>query len=206
MMSRKPTREQLVAFAAGELNAAEAEWIASCLSSDAEAAREVSMLQAIISTMRADRSTPAPVDSVAHAKSVFRPHAAAAGESWWRRATRAVAELVFDSRTQPALAGFRSGGGAGFQLEFETESARVDLQFEPRDEDRKSWNVIGQVTTQASDPMAQVAVLSVGRSSPVHEANADEGGVFAFEVMRGEYEFCVRVQNRVLVLPDIRVE
>src|SRR5262245_14586320 len=108
MMSRKPTHEQLVAFAAGEMTPADTEWGANFLSSDPEAAREGSMLQAIIGTMRADRSVPAPADSVAHAKSLFRPHAAGAGESWWQRATRAVAELVFDSRLQPALAGFRS--------------------------------------------------------------------------------------------------
>jgi anti-sigma factor RsiW len=206
MMPSRPTHEQLVAFAAGEMNAADATWIAAYLPTDAAAAREVAMLQAIIGTMRADRSTPAPLDSVADAKALFRPRAAVAGESWWQRATRAVAELVFDSRMQPALAGFRSSGGAGFQLEFESDVAHVDLQFEPRDEERDNWSVIGQVASKAADPNAEIAILLRGKDSAVREATADESGVFTFEVDRGDYDFCVRVRDRVMVLPGILVE
>jgi hypothetical protein len=206
MMRQKPTHEQLVAYAAGEMNAADADWIASYLPTDATAAREVATLQAIIRTMRADNSTPAPADSVAHAKSIFRPRADGVGESWWQRATRAVASLVFDSRMQPALAGFRSSGGSGFQLEFESDTARIDLQFEPRSDDRDRWSVIGQVTANAADLNAEIAVLLTEKGNLVRQAMADDVGVFTFEVDRGDYDFCVRVQDHVTLLPGIRVE
>lgn len=206
MLRQKPTHEQLVAYAAGEMDAADSAWIASYLPTDSVAARAVMKMQAIINTMRADRSVPAPADSVAHAKSIFRPRAVEARESWWQRATRAVACLVFDSRMQPALAGFRSSGGAGFQLEFESDSGHVDLQFEPRDEERESWNVIGQIASKAADPNVEIVVLLKGKNNLVREATADDSGVFTFEVDRGAYDFCVRVRDRVMVLPDIRVE
>lgn len=202
MMRSKPTYEQLVTYAAGELSHGEAELVRSFLKTDAAAANEFERLLAIVQTMRSDDSVSAPPESIAAAKSAFRPQPALA--PWWKRLVEVVAEVVFDSRMQPALAGFRSVGGSGFQIGLESEAASVDLQFEPQDETRATWRIIGQVVP-AEGPNAEIAVLVAAGEDRVGEVSADDSGIFTMIVDRGEYDLCVRVRDRVLRVPGIRV-
>ena len=202
MMHSKPTYEQLVAYAAGEMGPAEAELVRAYLLTNQSVAGEFAAIESIIKTMRTDCSVSAPADSIAAAKAIFRPQPA--GTPWWQRLAQAAAELVFDSRMQPALAGFRSSGGSGFQLAFESDAGSVDLQFDPQDETREHWRIMGQVSP-ADGPNAEVAVLVTAGNERVGEASADDSGVFSLDIDRGEYDLCVRVRDRVLRLPGIRV-
>ena len=201
-MRSKPTYEQLVAYASGDLSAEEAQTVRAFLAADATAASAFERIRDIVQVLRSDHSASAPADSVAAAKSIFRPQPAV--EPWWKRLAEIVAEVVFDSRMQPALAGFRSSGGSGFQIALESDAASVDLQFEPRDETRESWRIMGQVVP-ADGPNAEIAVLVAAGSDRVGEASADDSGVFTMIVDRGEYDLCVRIRDRVLRVPGIRV-
>lgn len=202
MMRSKPTYEQLVAYAAGDLSADQAQEVCAYLMTDAAASSTFERVRAIVQAMRTDQSVSASADSIAAAKSIFRPLPAV--EPWWKRLSEAVAEVVFDSRMQPALAGFRSSGGSGFQIALESEAASVDLQFEPQDESRSSWRIMGQVVP-ADGPSAEIAVLVASECDPVSETFADDSGVFTMTLDRGEYDLCVRVRDRVLRVPGIRV-
>jgi len=202
MMRSKPTYEQLVAYAAGDLSAEEAQAVRAFLTTDAAVASTFERIRSIVQALRSDHSVSAPADSIQAAQSIFRPRPAV--EPWWNRLAEIVAKVVYDSRMQPALAGFRSGGGSGFQIALESDAASVDLQFEPQDETRTSWRIMGQVVP-ADGPNAEIAVLVATGSNQVGEATADDTGVFTMILDRGEYDLCVRVRDRVLRVPGIRV-
>lgn len=203
MMHAKPTYEQIVAYASGELKSDDAETVRQYLLKNDSAANEYASIQAIISAMRADRSVSAPADSIAAAKSIFRPQPAVT--PWWKRLAEIAAEVVFDSRMQPALAGYRSSPGSGFQIAVESDAGGVDLQFEPQDETREHWRIMGQVSP-ADGPNAEVAILMTAGDASVQEASADDSGFFSLTIDRGDYDLCIRVRDRVLRVPGIRVD
>ncbi|MBI5863957.1 MAG: hypothetical protein HZB38_05535 [Planctomycetes bacterium] len=199
-----PTDEQLAAYAAGEAGV-DAAAIQQYLTVNPAVAAGVARLRTAINAMRTDRSVSAPAELIEAARTIFRPRIAAAGESWWARASRVIAELVFDSRNQPALAGYRASASAGFQLAYETEGGDVELQFEPGTGDANRWRVIGQVNREESSESVDIAVLSATDASLVRELRADDSGVFTLDLDAGDYDFCVNVADRVTVLSGVRV-
>lgn len=203
-MSHDPVRDEaLFDYAAGDLKAAAARLIDARIATDPELADRVARIRGILDVMRADDSqAPAPA-VVARAKAIFERKPQALSERWFGKLRQVIAEIVFDSRAQVALAGFR-GATDRFQLAAESASASIDLQFEPHERDgRRSWTIIGQIEPSESHAASEVAFVATDNAV---EAVADADGVFRFEALPGSYDLFVRVSaDEILHVPKIHL-
>lgn len=195
-----PDYEQLLAYAAGELSGEAAAAVERWIRSDADAAATVSRFRAVADAVRTDRSEAPPADSLSAARALFRPVGSA---SLLDRVRRVIAELVYDSRRQPALVGIR-GAEQGYQLSFESEFADVDLQIEPV-AGAATRRVMGQITPRGSARAAAVAFSIEGERDAVRTAAADDGGLFSVETTVGSFDVTITTSDGVLVLPGVEV-
>ncbi len=206
----KITYEQLIAYAVGELTPERAAEVAEHVARDREAAATVARYREAQATMRADDVTDPPARAVARAKAIFSPPRTEKGPSWWEQLEHVLATLIFDSRLQPALAGYR-GAGSGFHLSFESKPGMVDLEAEPIERSsagiatRPSWRLTGQI--DAETPVSNVGVALVRRGSdrPAAQAVADEEGIFTLEAPPGRYDLYLRHDDSSIVLRDIEL-
>lgn len=209
MSKAKITYQRLIAFAAGELSPQERAEIEQSLASDPEAADTVARYRAAGATMQADESVDPPANVIAKAKAIFTPPRLERTPSWWRRLEQVIATMTFDSRAQPALAGYR-GSGSGFQLAFESSKGEVDLQVEPLgppspDPNSVRWQLLGQVNAPQTEPIAAVALVAANADEPTADTEADEHGMFTIEIQPGKYDLMVQIGDTVVVLKDLKI-
>jgi hypothetical protein len=119
-----------------------------------------------------------------------------------RRASRSMANLLFDSALSPAHVGVRSTGSNGRQLLFGVGTYRIDLRMEPQlDTDKVS--VVGQVL-HSSDPCEGLGALPValvkGRKV-VAETVTSQFGEFNLECdLDGRFQLRVKLPAEELQL------
>jgi hypothetical protein len=233
MPTPRITDDMLLAYAAGELRDADAAAVEAKLAISAEARQLVELYRTVRATIAEDDQVEPEPALIARAKAIFKEQrepagmaaAAAKVSDWWRRLESAVAEIVFDSRVQPSLAGLRSGDdpGGGFQLACETSRAVVDLQFQPQGAvgvaaDRQPWRLIGQIapteSTSSSDDqhgastprITEVAVFTAGTDDePVATIRPDAHGVFTTSLDPGRYEVRIALDDEQIVLRAIEI-
>ncbi len=196
----KPDYEQLIAYAAGELAGEAVGAVEQAARNDADAAATVSRFRAVADAVRTDRTEAPPAESLAAARALFRP---VSSPSLLDRVRRVIAELVYDSRRQPALVGVR-GAEQGYQLCFESEFADVDLQVEPV-AGAATRRVTGQITPRGPARAATVVFSIGGEGAAVRTAAADDGGLFSVEMTAGSFELTITTADGVLVLPGVEV-
>lgn len=201
---------KLVAYAAGDLPETEASQIEVQLVRDPQAAATVRHFQAARAIIQSDDGLDPPAEAVARACSIFSPPAVERSGNWWEALEQILAALVFDSRGQLAVAGYRYRGiDGGFQLCFECEPADVELQVEPTErfsrevEPRPIWQVMGQIVAARRAPNMEVALVRQGATIPVAETSADTRGIFSLEAPSGRYDLFIRHGNGSVVLRDI---
>lgn len=205
MAAKKPTYEQLIALAAGELSPQEAAAVADAVSADPAASGDLARLQRLFETLRADESVSAPAALIAEAKSIFKPRPAVSILDWLNDLGRTVATLVFDSRVQPALAGFRrSAATVEFELSFTLGETEIDLQIHAPAAEDDSGRIRGQIHLMPPFADCEIALVRPG-GELVAQARPDGDGMFALDAPRGEYEMLVRMADRVAVLPGVNV-
>jgi hypothetical protein len=155
--------------------------------------------------MRTD-DTQAPTSAaVRSALAAFVPRAGTITLAWLEEARRYVARLVYDTRAQPALAGFR-GGGAGYQLAYDSERGRVDLRITPAAGSRRDqWRVRGQIMTSPGADVGSVALVTAGTSHAVTVAVPDQHGQFRLDVGRGTYDLVAELMTGALIAPDLEI-
>ncbi|NNM26469.1 MAG: hypothetical protein HKO59_10885, partial [Phycisphaerales bacterium] len=134
----------LVAYASGEMTPAEAAAFERRLTTTG-LSTVATRLREIITTLRRDDSEAPTEAAVRRALAEFRPTPATATPMGTPLAAlrRIVAELVFDSRRQTTLAGFR-GGVAAYQLGFESTLGRVGVQISETKARDAGWRLRGQ--------------------------------------------------------------
>ena len=204
MAANKPSYEQLIALAAGELSSADAAAVSAAIAADSGAKVDLAFLRRVIETMRADDSVAAPEAQVAEAQSIFKPKAAASVLDWLSDLGRAVATVVFDSRIQPALAGFRRGAAANdFSLSFELGETEIDLQIHLI-ADGAGGCIRGQIHLMPPFEGCQIALIGPG-GELVAQGQPDREGMFVLEAPRGRYELLIRMADRIAALPGIDV-
>lgn len=202
--------ERLLAYAAGELDAAQAAAVKARLAVSPEQAATVARYQAVRAILRRDDSVAPPATVLARARAIF-PAATATGPVQWLGLTdavrRVVAELTFDSgRGQaPALAGFR-GGDPARHLVFEAEGTIVDLHLEPLADEDQRWLITGQVETGASAPGVVVGLIPELYDASAFAVTTDAHGGFHFTVAAGRYTILIRLPESVVVLPNLVIE
>lgn len=196
--------DRLVAFAAGELDAEAAALVTKRLAQTPDGAARLSLARKFVDSARNDRTAAAPVELMQSARSIFRappaPLSRALGDL-----RDLVATLLFDSRIEPALVGFR-GADDGFQVAYAAEDAEVELDFNPVTEDlRDAWQMMGQVTVRTGGGRARVAVVPRGGSAAILELESDEHGVFSGKLAPGGYDVTITLADGVVRIPTLDV-
>ncbi len=206
MKQENVTFEQLVAYASGELTGCEASTVEAYLAVLPAVARTTQRLQEVIQRLRADDTVPATPGAVRRALNLLQTPDEAPTQDWLAP-LRLFAKLVFDSRAQLAMAGYR-GSAAGYQLAFESEPARVDLQILPQDRavgDR--WRVRGQVTVRDGAELGAVTLLAQHTDTPVATAVPDQAGRFKLDSPAGVFDLRIDLDQgtRSVVAPRLEV-
>ncbi len=97
---------------------------------------------------------------------------------------RLVAQLTFDSRLQPALAGVRSGPSEPGQLLYTTDQMDIELHLLPAGSGRV--RILGQALPRNPDlDMADCTVQLLDGEQELGLTNTNELGEFAFEATPG---------------------
>ncbi|MHC4949075.1 MAG: hypothetical protein ACYTG1_12590 [Planctomycetota bacterium] len=203
------TNEVLLAFAAGELDGTAAERAEAHLAGHPEAARSVALYRLARSAMAGDDTVAPPAAATARAKAIFEPRPDARPDLL-ARLGEIVATLVFDSRAQPATAGYR-GRTDDFQLAFRSPEGEIDLEARRTGPAERAgagpeWRLLGQVSTGRDHPTIAVALVPAGTGDVTTHADGDEHGVFTLDADPGRYDIVVRVDDTAIVLQDIEIE
>lgn len=199
----KATFEQLLAYVTGEGSADERAHIEREAADSAETAATLARLQSIVRTMRTDDTFAPSPEAVAAAIAIHARHFVPQ-PSWLERLARTVAEMVFDSRREPALVGLR-GDDETVQLSFSSALADIDLQLDPAGLDSDDVNIMGQVSPHAVAAETEVALIEPRGGVAVGVTTPDESGVFRLHARPGAYDLVVRLNDAAVVLPNIEI-
>lgn len=210
MSELKINPELLLAWAAGELSAADVSAVEAVLAGAPELARRATRFRKVVELMRTDDSRPVPAALLTEANSLFAERRTAkVGPGWFESLKRVVAALVYDSRPRAALAGLRSGASDSFQLSYESELADVDVQLDslPLDAgDPPRWRMLAQVSPHGDVAVASAVLVHAGTLDPVAEVRADESGLIRIDVSSGRFDLLVAVGADVIVVPGVSPE
>ena len=196
MKQQKVTLTDLIAFASGDLTGPNAAMVEAYLSVVPEAARTARRLQEVIETLRADDTVAPTPQAVRRALGTLQPRPAAPTITTMDclAPIRVLARLVFDSRHQPALAGYR-GYGSSCQLAYESHPARVDLQIGPHGTPRGTWRLRGQVTSHLDAVVDSVSLLQHRSDRVVATVVPDGPGRFKIESAPGVYDLLIELDR-----------
>ena len=207
MNDKRVSYEQLIAYAAGDLDCAAADFVRGHLEQSVEAAAVVERFRTVVETLRGDDSRAAPADVMARAKALFADRRVAATPSLLETAVRVIGELVHDSRPQAALVGVR-GAALAYQLAFESERVDVDLEVEPEEIGGSSLlRISGQITPRDEADVIRTAVFVVpGTTEIASTIKPDRHGVFSLTLASGTYDLLITLSDTEVVLPDVEIE
>lgn len=195
MPSEPISLEVLLKYAAGELSSDEAAAVERLTATSEGARKALSQVRSLRALMLADDSEAAPAGAVAKAKAVYQPKARPGIVD---QIKRFIGELVFDSRSEAAMAGLR-GGDEGFQLSYHSPVAELDIECLPSGEGE--WRIRGHITPSGGLPE------SVELSGPtVSTAAPDHHGGFVMTVTPGEYELRLVHAGAEVVFPPLTLE
>lgn len=200
--------ELLTLLVLGDLNPEEAAALQKEVDRSPEARAVVDHLRAMIQTLRTDDSvTPSrevveravAISSTKHPSLVDRLSETVA----------MVATLVFDSRGQAALAGFR-GGMTGHQMAYSCPVAEIDLQVSPPGASGGAWTVRGALDV-GPDADDGVGFLRVGLVRPesrelVCEAPVDGKGGFKLHAPPGVFDLVIETSEDIITVERIGLQ
>lgn len=206
MAQRRIDHDTLFAYAVGELSDDDAGRVEAHVASSRDAAEELARIRRIVATMRVDDSVEPPAETLAAACGIFGPATRSTWTEWLERLDEIVARLTYDSRLQPALSGYR-GAGDGFQLTFESQGAEIDLEVQPNEDATSTpWVILGNVAPSDEPGETNVALLRRSDRALLEETIADGHGDFRLHADHGSYALAIRVADRLITLPEIRME
>lgn len=197
----RPSFDELLAYAANELDATRMSEVRQHLASNTTDAGVVREIERTLGVMRGDDSVAPPEAVMARARALFHKAVRVNAPTLTEKLRRIVAQLTFDNRRQPALAGYRSVAQA-IVLSFAVDGVEVDLQIEPpakREADQ--WRMMGQVN--ADRLPAGIALRDAQTGTVVREAVSETHGGFRFAAPAGKYEIAIRIGDDEVVLPDV---
>ena len=156
--------------------------------------------------LQADDSEPPTAEAVRRALGLLRRRDAEPALDWLAP-VRVLARLVFDSRTTADLVGYR-GSADGYQLAYECDSARLDLQLLPRHgADADAWRLRGQVTLHDNSTLGEVSLVRDHCGSIVATVEPDCLGRFKIDSASGVYDLRIELDEgrRSVVAPRLQV-
>ncbi|MGQ0627482.1 MAG: hypothetical protein ACT4PL_05200 [Phycisphaerales bacterium] len=204
-----PTPEELAALALGDTMPADL----LARAAKAPVAAEITRIRGILATLRRDDGVdPSPALVRVLRERLRRTSSVRA---WLGGLPQLVMDVVYDSRRQVGLVGFRGGLGDGETVTIAL-SARppadlhLDLQIqrEQREGADGRWTISGQIDPPRAFGPREVAVgLARGADGPVEvETEADEAGRFVLVADEpGEWSLLVRDGPTTVRVDDIRL-
>ncbi len=201
--------EQLVAYACGELEGEEAARVEAVMAASLAATALIVKLRDVVDTIRVMDVAAPPRSSVRRVLAAFARRGIRSGAGWVARVQWFVAELVFDSRAQPAIAGYR-GSHSTRQIAFDSPCGRIDIQILPRDggAEVEKWRLRGQVTLHEDAAFGAVTLCDdAGGVGVVAEAIPDRHGRFTLDVAAGTYDLMVELDggDRVILACGVEI-
>jgi hypothetical protein len=198
--------ERLLAYLAGDLGSAEAQRFEAELATDPEAARLAAAYRAVAAAVQADAARPVPEQLIARAKAIFQPRQKPSRVAAAIDRIRAhIAELTYDSRVQPALAGVR-GEAQSHQLSYQAGEVDIDLQLDPIGEgDDQRWRILGQISGEEIPAIQSCQLTSTGSDLVLNQTDADEHAMFSFDLEPGTYDLFINVADEQIVLQGLRM-
>ena len=194
------TFDVLLDYYEKRLDPATADQIRSHLESGCESCRKTCawMLHVLPELEQLSRDLHISSDSLAHTRALFRTRFTEAPLAVCR------ADLILDSRRNPATAGVRDVAGANVQMLYGTEDYDVDLWQESME--GGLWYLIGQVFPksdgEAITPQTVVLNSVDGRA---FAATPVPGEFHARSIPQGTYQIRVLLSDQEIVLPDVVV-
>ena len=117
-----------------------------------------------------------------------------------KRALRAAARLIFDSVSQPALAGARSGSALSRHLLYAVDDYSIDVRIAATGD--AGVDLIGQVLSTSEsgfDMVAGIAIDLAREGETVSSAVTDEVGVFIIRRLgSGEYDLQIDARGMII--------
>ena len=201
------TIEELVAWVSGELEAADGDRVAHAVAESPRLQADADRMRRLLLAIRDEEAFESPTaEAIRRARALGRP-ALTPTDDWVSRAVRVVISLIHDSRAEPALAGWRSGGDR-HQLAFTHGPMRLDVQIAPDpDSTEPAWRLQGQVSPREATVGTPVAMTNHGTDQVVASTEVDDRGRFRLTVGRGEFDLLVRsAEGTALAAPGIRID
>lgn len=213
-MRKHPTSmEKIIALFAGELTPEEASEVERMIAGDPALQRRWELLETLRQTVAQDDAADVPAEVIARAKGLFRevsqaeraPEGGSAIQEWLAALDCVVARLIFDSRRQPALAGFRCVAEL-VRLSYETDIAEIDLELDTGEEQGKEIvTIFGQISA-ADDPGGAAVVLTApGMQESLAQTVCDASGMFKAVLPRGTYDLHLRLPAGVVSIADMEI-
>lgn len=192
---------ELLSLALGELSPADAARVESIAAANSETMSELQRVRTAIASMRSDDSIAPSSVVIAQAKRILSANAPQR-PTWLDALQQLVAGLIYDSRSTPALAGYRSAQDA-IQLTYAVDSDEIDVQLEPPADARESWTIFGQLPEAAASG-TEACLLEAVSGAPVARAFSDAHGTFRLKAPAGRYTLAVRWdEQRAVRLEDL---
>jgi anti-sigma factor RsiW len=196
----------LIGYALGDLAADDAAAVERTVARDPDAKAWLAKVRVVLGTLGAlDADGPSRTALDRAIGGFARPVPAPASGGWIETACRLVADLVFDSRAQQALAGFRGGSAGAYQLGFEGDDVRVDVQVS-RAPEQGRWRVRGSVHTAGRGRTATEAALVHAPGAGIAPRQPiDDRGRFLIDIDPGTYDLVIQFENEALVAPALEL-
>ena len=158
-------------------------------------AREQGKLTETFLAMRGDRSEDVPSHVHNRALRLFNEAGRAAPASALRRL---LAQMVFDSGLQPALAAVRGQSATGRQRLYATADHEIEITVAPEGD---GWRIAGQLL----GPVAP-AEFDLRMGDQTRSLILDDSMEFSFDSCRpGRYTCSVRLRGEVIDVPEFEV-
>lgn len=221
-MSQRVSTEQLLALAAGELEAAEAAHLRALVAGDRQSERELARIETFLRAARGDALSEPGAGLVARTIEAMERAAgpgtlarlAAAFNVRVNELAQVAASLIFDGAAGPALAGFRGspggGEGEGVHLSYTSELGEIDVRIDAGQgvggTPGAQRALRGQFAAATEDEAEAVYLLRVDETGqqPAH-ADVDERGRFVLHGVPGSYEIVVRCRRSLITLREVVV-
>lgn len=215
------TIQDLVALASNELPSEQHSAIEAWAAGQPEMAKALNQLRNVIDSMRRDDSEDMSSEAIQKAFDIFTitetvteatTKSPTLIEQLLAKAGSVIAEMVFDSRVAPAMAGFRRSASRNYQLAYECEAGRIDMQITPvSDMGKKTCRIRGQVTCEGDTGMSGATVIKLHNTETdevLGDVSPDEHGQFRMDTLPGVYNLVVEINSNAgaIIAQEVPIE
>ena len=160
--------------------------------------------------MSADDSVLPVRELVERVKDSIAPAAKVSLTDWLSHIGEVLATIVFDSRAQVAMAGFR-GAAAAHQIAYSSPQCEVDIQVTPPEAGgggpvETAWTVRGQVSNAQGEGLrASIAFIDRATRKLAAAMESERDGCFDLALRAGDYDVVVKFGSVFVTLPVLSI-